>query len=72
VQLQDQGSQRFLFSAPVYVSSVFGLTGFPLDLPRVRYFEANTRLSFQVFNDSSAADLNIKFTLLGKKFFGRA
>lgn len=72
VQLEVQASGRPLFSEPVYLSSVCGITGFPFELPVCRYFEANERLTVTLFNDGSSADLNIKLTFMGKRYFGEA
>ncbi len=68
VQIQDASSGRQLFSAPVPLSSVFGIPGQPpYVLPICRFFRANTQLTVTLTSYEASVDYNIRLQLHGMK-----
>lgn len=68
--IQDTSSGRNLSSAPVPISSQFGLqSSLPFILPSPRFFRANTQVTVSLTNFDAAVDYDIKLQFIGTKFF---
>lgn len=70
VLIQDTASGRQLMSAPVPVSSIFGLNGsLPFLLPTPRFFRAQTQVVVSITNNSAASTYDLQLAFIGTKFF---
>lgn len=69
VQVQDTGSGRLLYNAPVPVSSVFGYGNLPFILPVERVFAERSAITVTVTNNSAADIYNLLLSLIGAKVF---
>jgi len=70
VQIQDGGSGRQLFSAPVNLTDIAGLGREPFYLPVPRIFMSKSQVVFNLTNNDPAATYNdISWNLIGRKIF---
>jgi hypothetical protein len=69
IQLQDTGTGRNLFSAPVAVPGLFGDGQIPFILPTSKWFTRNASVAVQVANFSAATTYDLRIYLIGSKVF---
>ena len=70
IQITDSGSGRFISSAAVPVTSIFGDPDSPRLLPVTKVFSANSNIVFTAVNfDAATATGNLRLSLLGWKLY---
>jgi hypothetical protein len=69
IQLQDTGTGRNLFNAPVAIPGLFGDGALPFILPTSKWFTRNASVAVQVANFSAATTYNLRVFLIGSKVF---
>ena len=70
IQITDSGSGRFISSAAVPVTSMFGDPDSPRMMPISKVFSANSNIVFSAVNfDAATATGNLRLSLLGWKLY---
>jgi hypothetical protein len=71
LQIQDGGTGRILFNAPVPVPAIFGTGQLPFILPIPRIFMARSAITFTLANYDDTETYNVQLALSGMKIFSR-
>jgi hypothetical protein len=71
VQIQDSGTGRTLFNAPIPIPSIFGTGQLPFILPIPRVFMARSSITLTATNFDAAVTYNLRLALIGTKLFDR-
>lgn len=69
VTIQDSGSGRQLMNTATPIPNIFGTGELPFLLPTPRFFRAQTTVSINVSNYSTATTYNLRLSFIGTKFF---
>lgn len=69
IQIQDTGSSRLMFDAPVPVSNFFGTGRLPFILPVAYVFRPRSALQITVTNFSTATAYMLRLAFIGNKIY---